>query len=72
MSNLLTTEEFWEKMGDARFIRTGPNAGMIGEDHYEVKVSPELTPYFISSKVAEVTGALGAHVKQPWWKRILG
>jgi hypothetical protein len=47
----LSTEQFWRKMCDERFIRIGRNVGRIGNAYWSCRVAPEDTPGFMERVV---------------------
>ena len=58
----VNTNEFWELMKSARFIRTGPKSGMINGKLYYVESPPESVPGFIKQKIEKTLKSFGFEI----------
>ena len=58
-AELISTTEFWEKMGDIEFVRMSDHLGKICDKYYTVLVAPEDEPGFIERKINETCDAIG-------------
>ena len=63
----LTTDEFWQKMGDARFIRLSPYEGRIEKTVYHTFDPPERVEGFMSAKIL---GTFEALLGNNWKKKL--
>lgn len=56
---IVSTGEFWQKMGDPRFIRLDKLSGRIGDDIFVTLEAPEDVPGFMEGVVAGIRRKLG-------------